>query len=244
MRPIKISLVSLGNLKYPVNVAQLEAWQSAVLNIQHSASVGHLPDSDGDGWEYTDEQLLKVLASDGGSDFTVGLIGLQLEDNYYMRRLTDKVAVLSLYEMADIVRYSEFTLEQYILRNLYELTVLYTANGKLIPTDYATWAHDEVRGCIFDMNSSKSDIVFSLDRPKLCPACKTRVSSKQVPAEFVPAVERELLRIKKTLFVRMTEWVKRHPIFALLITATFGILLNLIASIIFEKAKHVLPWLG
>lgn len=244
MRPIKISLVSLGNLKYPLNVSELEAWQSDVLSIQHGASVGHLPDSDGGSWEYTDDQLLKVLAADDTSDFTVGLINVPLEDNYYMRRLTDKVAVLSLNEMAEIIHYSEFTLEQYVLRNLYELAVLFAANGKLIPSDYATWAHDKVRGCLFDMNSSKSDIVFSLHRPKLCSACKTRVSSKQVPADFVPTLERELLRIQKTLFVRMIEWVKLHPIFALIITATLGVLLNLIASIIFEKAKRVLPWLG
>ena len=244
MRPIKISLVSLGNLKYPVSISHLEIWPSKVLTIQHGASVGHLPNSDGGSWVYTDEHLLEVLKADEDSDFTVGLINVPLEGNYYMRRLTDKVAVLSLYEMADIVLYSEFTLEQFILRNIYELTVLFAANGKLIPTDYTTWAHDEVRGCIFDMNSSKSDIVFSLHRPILCPSCKTRVSSKQLPAEFVPTLERELLQIKKSLFVRMTEWVKVHPIFALLITATFGVVLNLIASVIFEKAKHVLPWLG
>ena len=244
MRPIKISLVSLGNLKYPVSISHLETWPSKVLTIQHGASVGHLPNSDGGSWEYTDENLLEVLKADEDSDFTVGLINVPLEGNYYMRRLTDKVAVLSLYEMADIVLYSEFTLEQFILRNIYELTVLFAANGKVIPTDYTTWAHDEVRGCIFDMNSNKSDIVFSLHRPILCPSCKTRVSSKQLPAEFVPTLERELLQIQKSLFVRMTEWVKLHPIFALLITATFGVLLNLIASVIFEKAKHVLPWLG
>ena len=244
MHPIKISLVSLGNLKYPVNISELEAWRSDLLAIQHGASVGHLPDADGRNWEYTDLQLLNVLEVDNGSDFTVGLINVPLEDNYYMRRLTDKVAVLSFYEMAEIVRYSDCTIEQYILRNLYVLTVLVVANGKHIPPDYTMWAHDEVRGCLFDMNSNKSDIVFSLHRPKLCPACKTRLSSKQVPADFVPILERELLRIQKTLFVRMTEGIKQHPIIALLLTATSGVLLNLIASIIFEKAKHAWSWLG
>src|SRR3970040_1255878 len=103
-----------------------------------------------------------------------------------MRRLDDHVAVLSLYEMAEIVRYSGFSLEQFILRNAYELVVLFIGNGKLIPTNYATWAHDEVRGCLFDMNSSKPDIIFSMDRPVLCPACKTRLSSKQIPADLIP----------------------------------------------------------
>lgn len=248
MQPLKISLVPLGNLKYPVSIAELESWRSQVISIKHGASVGHLPDADGDDWEYPDDQLLKVLGADANSDFTLGLINAPLEENYYMRRLSDRVAVLSLYQMADIVKYSDFTIEQFILRNAYELAVLFAANGKLIPTDYTTWAHDETRGCIFDMNASKSDIVFSLHRPILCPACRTKVSAKQIPAGLLPNLDKELKRIQKTLYVRILEWVKRHPIFALVITASFGIALNLIASVIFEKAKGMFPcfsqWLG
>jgi hypothetical protein len=244
MRPIKISLVSLGSLKYPVNTAFLEAWPSEVLKIQHGYSVGHLPDAEGSDWDYPDDQLLSLLSSEADCDFTIGLINAPIEDNYYLRRLSDHVAVLSLHEMAEIVHYSEFTLEQYVLRNAYELAVLYAANGKLIPSDYTTWAHDEIRGCLFDMNSSKPDIVFSLHRPTLCPSCKTRVSAKQVPAALLPALDRELPRIQKSLFIRITEGVKKHPIFALAITAASAVILNLIASAIFEKAKSVIPALG
>jgi hypothetical protein len=244
MRPITISLVLLGNLKYPLNVAHLENWNSDVVRFQHRAAVGHLPDADGDDWEYTDQQLLGVLGAEQESDFTLGLISLPLENNYYMRRLSDRVAVLSLHQMAEIVRYSGFSLEQYVLRNAYELAVLFAGNGKLIPHDYEIWAHDEIRGCLFDMNANKSDIIFSLDRPTICAACRTRLSSKQVPADLLSTLDRELLRIRKALYLRMTEWVKEHPIIAIVITAASGIALNLIASIIFEIAKCALPWLG
>jgi len=244
MLPIKISLVSLGALKHPVNVSLLEGWQSRVFKLHHDASVGHLPDADGDDWQYTDACLRGVLQQDPDADFTLGIINVPLEGNFYLRRLTDKTGVLSLYEMAEIVLYSEFTLEQYILRNIYELSVLFAANGKLIPSDYGSWAHDEVRGCLFDMNSSKSDILFSMHRPKLCPACKTRIAAKQVPAELFSALEQELPRIKKALFSRMTEWVKLHPIFALLIASASAVLLNIVASFIYEKAKRIYPWLG
>ena len=244
MQLIRVSLVTLGNLKYPVSIVELEGWNSEIITIRHGASVGHLPDSDGHNWEYPDDQLLGVLSTETHTDFTLGVINASLEDNYYLRRLSDKVAVLSLYEMADIVRFSNFTVEQYILRNIYELSVLFAANGKLIPTDYATWAHDETRGCLFDMNASKSDIVFSLHRPVLCPACRTRISAKQVPAKLLPTLDKELQRIQKTLYVRITEWIKRHPIFALVITAGSGIAINIIASVLFEKTKKVLSWFG
>ena len=92
MNPIKINLVLLGNLKYPIDVASLEAWKSKIVKIQHGASVGHLPDAEGDDWEYTDEQLSNLLSGDSNSDFTLGVINTPLEGNYYLRRLSDRVA--------------------------------------------------------------------------------------------------------------------------------------------------------
>lgn len=244
MQKIKVSLVSLGSLKHPVDIAYLAGWKSKIISIKHGASIGHLPNVDGTDWERTNTQLSGLLHADAETDFTLGLINAPLEDNYYMRRLGDKIAVLSLYEMAEIVRYSDFTIEDYILRNTYELAVLYAANSALIPADSHSWTHDDVRGCLFDMNANKSDIVFSLDRPTLCEACKARVMSKQVNAGFLPALEGELKGIRKARYYRMAEWVKAHPLWALLITATSAISLNIIASIIFEKAKSGFPWIA
>ena len=167
MHPLNIAIVSLGSLKYPVNMSYLEGWKSQIIKLSHGASVGHLPDAEGENWEYTCDQLGTLVHSDSNASFTVALISAPLEDNYYMRRLGDKVAVLSLFEMAEIVRFSDFTIENYILRNIYELAVLYAANGALIPSDAYSWAHDDVRGCLFDMNANKSDIVFSLHQPTL-----------------------------------------------------------------------------
>jgi len=244
MHPLKVSLVSLGSLKYPVNMAYLEGWKSQIVVVKHGTSICHLPNAEGENWEYTSSQLSSLVQADGDANFTVALINAPLEDNYYMRRLENKVAVLSLFEMAEIVRYSDFTIENYILRNIYELAVLYAANGALITSDAHLWAHDDVRGCLFDMNANKSDIVFSLHQPTLCEACKTRVLSKQVNSRFLPTLNKELLKIKKALYFRIAEWVKAHPILALTVTVFSAISLNLIASVIFEKTKCLLPWLG
>ena len=244
MRPLKVSLVSLGSLKYPVDMAYLEGWASQLLTIQHGASIGHLPNAEGSEWVYTDNQLSSLIKTDGDADFTLALINAPLEDNYYIRRLGNKVAVLSLFEMADIVRFSDFTIENYILRNIYVLAVLYEANGELIPSDAYSWGHDDVRGCLFDMNANKPDIVFSMHKPKLCDGCRARVLSKQVNSGFLPALDKDLSKIKKALYFRMVEWVKTHPLYALAITAFSAVTLNLIASAIFEKAKCLIPWLG
>lgn len=244
MRPLKVSLASLGSLKYPVDIAYLDGWSSQLFTVQHGTSIGHLPNAEGSNWDYTDEQLSALIHADDDADFTLALINAPLEDNYYMRRLGDKVAVLSLFEMAEIVRFSDFTIENYILRNIYELAVLYAANGGLIPSDAHSWAHDDVRGCLFDMNASKPDIVFSMHKPKLCDGCRARILSKQINSGFLPALDNELPKIKKALYFRMAEWVKTHPLYALTITAFSAVILNLVASVIFEKAKYLLPWIG
>jgi len=244
MKKIKVSLVSLGSLKHPVDFSSLTAWESDLISIQYGASIGHLPNADGDDWERTSAQLRTLIQVDPGADFTVGLINSPLEDNYYMRRLEGRVAVLSLYEMADIVSASNFSVENFILRNVYELAVLYAANLKLIPSDAYSWTHDDVRGCLFDMNSNKSDIVFSMNQPVLCAACAARVSSKQVHVEFLPRLDRELARIRKSLYFRMTDWVRVHPLLALFFTGLSGVFLNILASIIFEKLKSAFSWIS
>ena len=244
MKKIQISLVSVGTIKYPVNFGYLEHWSSRIIMIRHGASIGQIPNAEGSDWEYPNEQLAKIIKRDATADITVALINVKLEANYYMRRLGDNVAVLSLYEMADIIRFSDFTVENYILRNLYELVVLYTANNQVLPTSAYTWAHDEVRGCLFDMNASKPDIIFSMHRPILCHACRNRVLGSQVDVGFLPALYKELSRIRKALFFRIIDWIKRHPLWVLVITALSGILVNLISSIIFGKIMKVCPWIG
>jgi len=237
MRKLNVSLVSLGSLKYPVDITYLEGWSSQILTVKHGASINHLPNAEGNQWDYTDAQLNNLIQVMPDADFTLALINAKLEKNYYMRRLGNKVAVLSLFEMAEIVRFSDFTIENYILRNIYELAVLYAANGELIPPDTFSWAHDDVRGCLFDMNASKPDIVFSMHKPKLCDGCRSRVLSKQVNSGFLPALDSELSRIKKSLYFYMAEWVKTHPLCAFTITAILAVIFNLIASVIFEKVK-------
>ncbi|HEY9685821.1 MAG TPA: hypothetical protein V6C52_02470 [Coleofasciculaceae cyanobacterium] len=234
MSKIKISLVSLGRLKYPVNMAYLQGWKSRIFTISHDSEILHLPGANGSDWEYTTDQLAGLVHPTHNADFTIAIIGAPIQDNYYMKRVGEKVAVLSLHEMADIVRFSDFSIEHYILRNIYELVVLYVANGKLFPANTYTWVHDDVRGCLFDLNSNKPDIVFSMHRPNLCDACKSRVLSLQIDTDFLPALNNELPRLQKTLYFRISDWVKAHPICALLITLLSGITLNILASIIFK----------
>lgn len=237
MRPIKVALVSIGGLKHRVDIPYLENWRSEILKIDHKSSIPLLPDASGPDWPYMKSQLCALMRPDSQSDFTVGLINAPLEDNYYMRRLDDKLAILSLFEMAEIARLFNFTLENFILRNLYELAVLHAASGGVFASDAESWAHHDIRGCLFDLNANKSDIVFSMHKPTLCHTCHERVLKNQIDPKFISTLNKELSRIRKTLYVRIAEWVEAHPLRALAMTGAFAILLNLIANFLFEKLK-------
>ena len=244
MAPIQVAIISVGSLKYPFDFRKLTTWQSKIVQISHGPSIEHLPNAQGPDWTYPDAQLSALIRAVPNSNITLALVNVPLQDNYYLRRLNSNVAVLSFFEMAEIARAFHFTIECYVLRNIHEIAVLFAANGGLIPANAITWAHDDVRGCLFDMNASKLDIIFSMHKPTLCPECSNRLHSKQIDPSFLPNLRTELGRIRKTLYFRAAEWVQVHPLWALAVTAAFGVILNFAASVLFEKAKHVLPWLS
>ena len=242
MKPIIVSLVTVGNLKYPLDFDYLKRWPSALFKIEHGASIGQIPDAQGtanDEWEYPNKQLKKIINREPSGDITFALINAPIEGNYYMRRLGNNIVVLSLYEMAEIIRDANFTLENYVIRNIYEIIVLFLGNQHTVPDSSFTWAHDEIRGCLFDMNANKSDIIFSMHNPSLCTHCTNRLSSNQIDPDVIPSLTRELKKLKKEIFFRIIEYVRAHPIWSLIITASSALVLNLLANVIYDWIKYL-----
>lgn len=129
MAPIQVAVISVGSLKYPFDFQKLTTWQSKVVQISHGPSIEHLPNAQGPDWTYPDTQLSTLIHAVPTSSITVALVNAPLQDNYYLRRLNGNVAVLSLFEMAEIARAFHFTIECFVLRNIYEIAVLFVGNG-------------------------------------------------------------------------------------------------------------------
>ena len=234
MQPIKISLVKLGNLKFPISIPRIEAWRSRLFVVEHTAEIGALPNAAGADWTYTDEQLRTLIAKNSQSDFTVGLINAPIQHNFYLRRLENNVCILSLYETGEILHYSNIDIEQFIVRNLYELVALFLEHNQSIPESVYAMAHDETRSCLFDMCASKLDIVFSTSCPTLCEPCKARLLSAQLAKGFFTLLDSELRKIRKSLFFRIADFVKAHPVYAICITVLSGVAMNILANVIYD----------
>lgn len=104
-------------------------------------------------------------------------------------------------------------------------------------TEYTSYAHDETRGCLFDMNASKMDAVHSCHRPIICEYCISKLKEASVSNETISTVQTEIGRIRKPLFIRMSDFVRKHPLWSIaisLLTALFiGILGSLLASLLY-----------
>ncbi len=240
MRKIKVKLVTLGNLKYPVNFSNIENWRSEIFEAHHVDQIQILPNSDGDDWSYLDTQLSELIAADADYDFTIGIINARLEDNYYLRPLADNVGVLSLYETAEILHYSNLALENFIIRIIYEVSAIYWESGRTISANATALVHDETRCCLYDLAANKADIIFSTARPIICEPCKARIMSGQIPREFLATAEKELKRIKKQRYYRMVDFIKARPLTALLITTVTALIINIVANFIYDGIKLVL----
>jgi hypothetical protein len=146
--------------------------------------------------------------------------------------------------MTEILKFDNIPLENLLLRVLYSIAFVYKRYGNRMPqmTEHTNFTHDETRGCIFDMNGIKTDVVYSLNSPQLCHSCVeilTTTPKYKIEKEVIDKVQSELKKIKKGRYYQLTDFVKRRPILAIIISSLVAIILGVIgstiATIIWEK---------
>jgi len=239
---LKIALRLLGHKAPDLDTDALERWRSDLWEI-HEKKIDSLPlngDADLPSWGYSDDALAAKAPAKKGADITIYMLNVPLEDNYYFRRISKNIACVSLYEVAEVLRMHNIPLENLILRMLYSSTLIHGRKGYLPPiSELESLAHHETKGCIFDMNGIKTDIVFSCNRPILCAACRLAASGEQVSNEILDIFEKEIRKIRKRLYYRVIDWVKKKPLIALALSSVFAVFLgvvgSLVASYIYEK---------
>jgi len=238
MTKIKVKVGVIGYLPFDFNRKMIKNWKSHVFEIVDDIDEFHFKnDSDTFSWGYSDKILNSELPVNYDGDFFIGITYVPIENNFYARRLDSNRVVLSYFEMYQILKEDNIPLENLLLRVIYAYTLVYLRNSKRLPAqnDLLGFTHDDTRGCLFDMNGNKTDVVFSLDSPKICDDCTNRIRNEKVPDNCTNQIKKEIRRIKKKPFYKIIEFVKNRPIFSIVISAIFGISLSLIATIIYEN---------
>ena len=236
MEKIKIDIIQLGNSRY------LQQWhfidkllrskKSKIFEIISIKKVS-LPNAEYD-WTYYDSQLSNLMhCGSFNANISIGFIDYPLEDNYFLRKISDCAAVATFFDTYDLMSEANIDPNNFILLIIYICcTVFVQATHEI---EYMEdLFHDEARGCLFDMAGIKSDILLSTIHPQLCYECETRLRNCVIDKEYIPTLKRELKRIKKSRYYRIIAWIKDHPVLSIIITSVFTIILNLISSLIFQ----------
>lgn len=232
----KVALIRLGHAQHLVDFQYIRKWKSDLFSITGLHCLEHLPNSDvKDGYidvKYSVQQLRSFVSCPEDCDYAVAIMPYRLTDNFYMHRIGAKCAVISLYGIPEILKDDNISVEHFIIKQLYEICAIRHLMNDISSDDVYQFVHMDTRGCLFDMNGERSDILYNTEQPILCDECKGKFKSKQVELEIISQFEKELKRIKKPLLLRIERWIKHYPLFALLISALTAITLNIIANII------------
>lgn len=235
MSKVKIKLVSIGHLPLEFQSKKVESWKSSTFEVVGKIDNFALRcDSDGYDWEFSDALVKEQLPVNTDADFMIAIVNVPIEDNWYSRRLGDNQVVFTFHQISEILEHYNIPLENVIYRLLYAYTLLYRRAGNTIPDfgEAPGFTHDETRGCLFDMNGIKTDLVVSCHNPKVCDECQERLKQERVSQSDIDNTQKDIKRIKKDLYYRILGLVKKHPIGTLVFSSIFALFLGASGSII------------
>lgn len=239
-----IKLAVLGTLPRDFDIRDIAQWKSSAFVVDSNVESFQLnEDALGSDWEYLDSQLEKYIPHQVDGGFLVIFLNVPLQHNWYVRRLSKNRVLFTFHEMDQILLFHNIPLQNLALRVLYAGSLIYRRYGNRIPeaSEKTNYAHDETRGCLFDMNPSKVDVIHSLHEPILCEYCIAKLKEAQVPNELIQTVRDEIKRIRKPLFYRISGFVTRNPLWSFgisLFTALgIGVLASVLAAYVYDYIK-------
>jgi hypothetical protein len=241
MSKVKIKLTFLGHVPYALDIKRIEKWESELFEIVKPIDYYSITkDSDGPNWQFSDECIESQLPKDFDGDILIAVTKVPIQKNYYARRVANNRICLTFHEMSDVLQYYNIPLENLIFRVLYSASLVYKRYGNRIPESHEEthFAHDETRGCIFDMNGIKSEIIYSTNRPQLCSSCIEVLKTEKIEANLLANIQKELRKIKKSFYYQVTDLIKAYPVWAIILTSLmaiiFGVIGSLLASFIYN----------
>lgn len=243
MSKVRIKLVSIGQLPLEFSSEKISKFSSSLFEV-----IGNIDNlelrrnSDESHWAFSDDLFREQLPRLPDADFMIAIVNVPLQENWYARILGNNQIVFTFHEIKEILQQSNIPLENVIYRLLNAYTLTYKSNSNHIPDPHAReyFTHDDTRGCLFDMNGIKYDLVASCHKPIICNECKERLRRNRVSNNEIKSAEKDIDKIQKNLYYRILTGVKKHPILALVISSLFAFSLSVAGSITGSYAfKHL-----
>jgi hypothetical protein len=236
---IKIKIIQLGDT-YPFNSQKLEQFASkssifAIVDIEKNENHPILKNHP---HLLEDRVFDSFIFNSKDADFLIIIVNRPLENNYFSRRISDNLIVISTFGIEALNIHDGITIEMFVTRFIYGFATIFQIYHSL-PVQVGELMQINTTGCLFDMCIFKQDVAKFFRQPKLSIGVKNILNEKTLPANFVSILEKEIKSLKIGLFFRLKEWLKRKPISTLFLTFLFGILSSLLATILWEIGKLV-----
>lgn len=238
MNRISIKIVELGNIKEKIDKKKLEKYKSEFFKIEQFEKIEILPP------QLTNKNTLDIVYSKNeiaeifkGIKFDgviVGVMNYRFEDNFYMHRISQNAMVISLYGIKEILTPANIELENFIIRCIYEAICFYRAWGNLVSDEVYQFVHPDTRGCLFDLNGDRVDIIYNTEKPIICDKCKGRLREKALSEGFLERFCNELKRIDKPFLMKVELFIRKYPLLSFIIAIFVSIFINILSSFVYE----------
>lgn len=232
----KIAIVKLGHIDYLIDIEKIKKWTSKLFEIKDVHCIDYLPESDvEDGYldkKYSRNGLSEDIKCPASCDYAIGIMPYRFQDNFYLHRISSKCAVISLYGIDEILRKDNISLENFIINQIYEITALTHLVEDMSSDNVYKYIHLDTRGCLFDMNGERSDILYNTENPIICDSCRESFRKQQIDSNVIKILENELPRIRKPFILKIEKKIKQHPFVSVILSALISIVLSIIANLI------------
>lgn len=231
---IKIKLVIIGHSDRVIDFDLISKYESVFFKYEDVDRIDNLPDAKkNDGYldiVYSKEEIQKLLSDIKFDGLCLAVMSYGFDDNFYMHRLDANKVCISVSNLENILLEKDISLENFIIKNTYEIYIFYRILNNLSSNEVYNFIHNDTRGCLFDMNGDKRDIVFNTEQPIICNECQSKISKKPIPKNFLFDIQKELSNIKKPFLKRAELFIRKYPLFSILATFVFSTIINLFSN--------------
>jgi len=234
-----IKLIIIGHSDRVVNFDLIKKYKSKYFKFSDIERINNLPNPQkDDGYldiVYTKTEIQKIMQDIEFDGLCIAIMNYGFDDNFYMHRVGINKVCISIYGLENILNKKNISIENFIIKNTYEMFIFYKILKNLANNEEVyTFIHSDTRGCLFDRNGDKRDIVYNTEKPIICDECKGEISKKSIPKNFLEEIQKELSRIDKPFIKKIENFISKYPLFSVFTTFIFSTFINLFSNWIWE----------
>lgn len=240
---INIKLIIIGHSDRAVDFNSIRKYKSKFFKFSDIERISNLPNPEkDDGYldvVYSKDEITKLLNNIHFDGLCLAVMNYEFDDNFYMHRIASNKVCISISGIEELLSEKDISIENFIIKNTYETFIFYKILQNLTDNNEVyTFIHNDTRGCLFDMNGDKRDIIYNTESPMICYECKGKISQKSIPDNFISDIQKELTKINKPLLKKIEIFIKKYPLLSVLVTFIFSTFINLISNWIWDLIKN------